>query len=420
MQRRRLTARLAAATLVTVATAVAGVGLVAPSASAVVAPLSPTDQAVHDRLDVRSGASALGSDLAGLVTDAETGQVLWASSEVERQLPASNVKVLTAVNALETFGPTARFTTRAMTGRTARRVVLVGGGDPSLTRTHLRRLARTTATALVAQGIRKVRVDVDDTLFPAATRAVGWSRSTMIRDVSAVRALVVDQHRRWDTSIDAGNVFAALLKRQGVKVKAVARRARPAGSTVIAQVRGDDIATQVAYMLRTSDNDYAEVLHRMVAVQTGFPATWAGAAQAQVAALARLGVTIRPGSVYDGSGLSRSDRLTPAEVVAVLATAYGPAHPNLVSLQTGSLAVAGLTGTLGPTYRRYRTGPTRCAQGLIEAKTGSLSGVISLSGRAVGADGRVKLFSFLLNGVPSTLTTRRAVDKLATTVTGCW
>ena len=56
----------------------------------------------------------------------------------------------------------------------------------------------------------------------------------------------------------------------------------------------------------------------------------------------------------------------------------------------------------------------------MEAKTGSLSGVISLSGFARGADGTTKIFSFLLNRVPSTLTTRRAVDKLAATVTGCW
>ena len=46
--------------------------------------------------------------------------------------------------------------------------------------------------------------------------------------------------------------------------------------------------------------------------------------------------------------------------------------------------------------------------------------MISLTGFTRGADGQVKLFSFLLNQVPSTLTTRRAVDRLAATVTGCW
>jgi D-alanyl-D-alanine carboxypeptidase/D-alanyl-D-alanine-endopeptidase (penicillin-binding protein 4) len=173
-------------------------------------------------------------------------------------------------------------------------------------------------------------------------------------------------------------------------------------------------------MLRTSDNDVAELLHRMVAVQTGFRPTWPGSAAAQVAALARLGISLAPGSVYDGSGLSRADRLRPTELVAVLRTAFDPAHPDLASLRHGSMAVAGVSGTLAPDYLRYVTAPTRCAAGLIEAKTGSLSGVIALSGLARGADGRLKAFSFLLNRVGSTLRTRRAVDRLATTVTGCW
>jgi len=384
------------------------------------APLSATDQAVHDLLDVRSTARRLGNDLTGLVTDAGTGQVVWSSHEVERQLPASTVKLLTGANALEAFGPQHRFQTRTMTGSTARRVVLVGGGDPSLSRRDLRGLARTTAAALAAQGLSTVRVDVDDTLFPPPTLTRGWLASYVISDVSPVRALVVDQHRRWDTSLDAGRVFAELLERQGVGVRAVTRRARPEASVLIAEVYGDDLASQVASMLSTSDNDMAEMLHRMVAAQTGYPTTWEGAAAAQVAALGRLGVTIEPGRVHDGSGLSRANRLSPAEVVAVLSRAFDPAHPSLASLQSGSLALAGETGTLGPDYRRYRRGPTSCARGLVEAKTGSLAGVIALSGRALGADGRVKLFSFLLNRVPATLGTRRAVDRLATTVTGCW
>ena len=392
----------------------------ATTASAARVPLSPTDQAAHDKLERRSTAKRLGRDLAGVVVDVETGQQIWAHHRAERQIPASTVKLVTAVNALETFGPAYRFATRTMTGATPRQVVLVGAGDPSLSRADLRRLARSTADAVLAQGVDSVRVDVDDTLFPAPSSAVGWKQGYTISDVSPVRALVVDQHRRWDTSIDAGTVFATLLQRKGVPVRKVRRRARPEGSTEIARVSGDDLATQVAGMLRTSDNDVAEGLHRLVALQTGYNATWSGAAEAQVAGLARLGVTVAPGRLFDGSGLSRRDRLRPVEVAAVLRAAFDPDHPSLAGLQQGSLAVAGVSGTLAPSYLRYVTRPTRCAAGLVEAKTGSLSGVIALSGLARGADGRLKAFSFLLNRVPSTLTTRRAVDKLAATVTGCW
>lgn len=408
--------------MATAAAALALVGALVPAtaASAGELPLSATDQAARDRLANRSTATNLGPDLAGTVVDVETGQEIWSHHRAERQMPASTVKIVTAANALESFGPTHRFSTRAMTGATPRRVVLVGGADPSLARSDLRRLADRTAAAVAAQGLRRVRVDVDDTLFPAPTDPPGWRSTYTIADVSPVRALVVDQRRTWDTALDAGRLFGRLLERAGLRVRGVARRARPAGSTRIARVLGDDVATQVGYMLRTSDNDVAEGLHRLVALQTGYPPTWQGAADAAAAGLARLGVTLDPGALHDGSGLSRRDRLRPSDVVSVLRAAFDPAHPRLAGLQHGSLPVAGVSGTLAPDYLRYVTSPTRCAVGLIEAKTGSLSGAIALSGLARGADGRVKAFSFLLNRVPSTLTTRRAVDKLAATVTGCW
>ena len=62
-------------------------------------------------------------------------------------------------------------------------------------------------------------------------------------------------------------------------------------------------------------------------------------------------------------------------------------------------------------------------RGLLRAKTGTLFDTIGLSGLAVGKDGRLKAFSYLVNSRPqkvSPLTTRRNVDKLAATVTGCY
>ncbi|HEX4699551.1 MAG TPA: D-alanyl-D-alanine carboxypeptidase/D-alanyl-D-alanine-endopeptidase [Actinomycetes bacterium] len=420
MPRRPHLARALAATAAC-AVAAAGLAVAAPTAAGAAGlPLSATDQAVHDRLAVRSELHALGPDLAGAVVDAATGAVVWGRTPHEAQIPASNAKILTAVDALEVFGPTHTFTTSVWAGATSHQVVLYGGGDPSLSTAQLGTMARAVAAALQAKGVHKVRVAVDDSLFPTPSNAYGWKGSYTIEDVSPVRALVVDQHRRWDTSLDAGLVFAKKLTRWGMQVRpAVHHTTKPPTSTVLASSQGATLQATIARMLQESDNDIAEGLHRLVALQIGFPATWTGAAQARTAELTALGVPLTT-TMYDGSGLSRRDRISPIELTTVLGKIFDPAHPNLAVLREGAFAVAGVSGTLAPDYRRYVTAPTSCARGLIQAKTGSLTGVIALTGFTRGADGQIKLFSFLLNNVPSTLTTRRAVDRLAATVTGCW
>ncbi len=357
-----------------------------------------------------------------MVTDAATGQVIWAHTPAEAQIPASNAKILTAVNALEAFGPTHTFTTSVMTGSTARRIVLVGGGDPSLSARQLGAMARTTAAAWLAKGVTRVRVEVDDSLFPAPTSArrleVGPTRS---EDVSPVRALVVDQHRRWDTSLDAGAVFARKLEKWGLDVRGVARAVRPATSTVVDRVArprpghpgGGDAAGPAT---TTSPRACTGWSPCRPASRPPGPAPrprrrprWPGSGSRW------------PPACTTAAGCPARDRLSPVDPGRRARQGVRPGAPRPRSgCSSGSFAVAGVSGTLAPNYLRYVTNPTRCAAGLIQAKTGSLSGVISLSGFARGADGQVKLFSFLLNQVPSTLTTRRAVDRLAATVTGCW
>ena len=80
-----------------------------------------------------------GARVAVLVVDAETGKPLFARDADRPMVPASNLKVLTALAALEALGPTHRFTTRVLADAPldADGVVdwlyLQGGGDPSLT-----------------------------------------------------------------------------------------------------------------------------------------------------------------------------------------------------------------------------------------------------------------------------------------------
>ena len=142
-RRPHLARALAAAAACAVA---ASLAVAAPTAaSAAGLPLSATDQAVHDRLAVRSQAHTLGPDLAGAVVDAATGAVVWGRTTHEAQIPASNAKILTAVDALEVFGPTHTFTTSVWTGATSHQLVLYGGGDPALSTAQLGTMARSNA-----------------------------------------------------------------------------------------------------------------------------------------------------------------------------------------------------------------------------------------------------------------------------------
>ena len=100
-----------------------------------------------------------GARVAALVVDADTGQALFTRDADRPMVPASNLKVLTALAALEAFGPTHRFTTRVLADAppdadgAVEWLYLQGGGDPSLTSESWWRLCADLRLA----GLRKVR-----------------------------------------------------------------------------------------------------------------------------------------------------------------------------------------------------------------------------------------------------------------------
>jgi serine-type D-Ala-D-Ala carboxypeptidase/endopeptidase (penicillin-binding protein 4) len=154
----------------------------------------------------------------------------------------------------------------------------------------------------------------------------------------------------------------------------------------------------------------------------GLPGTWAGARQALADALRGLEVPLEGVQIVDGSGLSLEGRLTAGALTSALARALSPAHPELAGVR-GWLPVAGRTGTLKAGYKRFTSRPAKCAAGLIQAKTGTVADAIALAGYAAGADGQTKVFVSIVNSRPtrySRVTTRAAVDRATSSITGCW
>ncbi len=420
------------------ATRVAPVLVPAPVLRAVGAPAgAPTPAGLRRALAGALRDPALGRSVATVVAPS-SGRLLLSLRGESYLPPASTAKIVTAVAVLRRLGPAARLTTRVVRGAAAGQVVLVGGGDPTLTAgtgrptggypapARLADLAAGTARALQGAGLRRVTVAVDTFRYTGPTTGPGWLRGYVTGgDVAPVQALELDggraspgrPERRSDPAVAAGVLFARMLAGHGIEVpgSGVGRALAPPRAQTLASVQSPPLSALVERMLTTSDNDLAEALARQVATSRGLPASFVGAATAVRASVAELGVEPTSLRLVDGSGLSRLDRARPTALVRLLTLAVAPDHPELRSVVTG-LAVGGFTGTLAS---RFGTGPAARGAGTVRAKTGTLRGVSTLAGLAVDASGDLLAFAFVAAEAPARFPAQAALDRLAATLTGC-
>ncbi|MFJ8806131.1 D-alanyl-D-alanine carboxypeptidase/D-alanyl-D-alanine-endopeptidase [Streptomyces sp. NPDC102490] len=380
--------------------------------------LAADDAQLVENLNERLADKRLGTDVSGVVLDADSDTALWDHNGATALMPASNAKLATATTALTLLGAQHEFTTKVVYGEGT--LTLVGGGDRTLTSEDVAELARTAADGLKAAGRTDVQVRVDDSLFADPSLAEGWNEGYYPTEIAPVRSLVVDGAAVQDTSIDAGKVFAKKLAAQGVTVTGEVARATAKQSDVpVVQHKSAPLSDIVKKMLKTSDNNIAETLLRMTAVELGKPATFEGGVELVRQVLSSYGISLDNFELHDGSGLSRADRI-PAATLAQLLDAITES-PALGSILEG-LPVAGEAGaSLGPEWGRFDDPNSQCAVGKVHAKTGTLTGAVALSGVTRTDDGDWRIFSFIENNstaAPSDI--KDAMDGLAATVNGCW
>ncbi len=265
---------------------------------------------------------------------------------------------------------------------------------------------------------------MDGSLFPGTSQAPGWVDAYLGSSVGLVQSLAMRGDRSRTPARNAAEHFAAALRAQGVRARVGANEVAPPAPAVLATAPGHTVADAVAVMLNESESAVAEVLFRQVAIAVGQPPTWAGSQQAARETLQGLGIDISGARLVDGSGLSRDDAISPRLVADVLRLARVTEPDRFRAMFVpAAMPVAGRTGTLTSAYGRYSTAPSSCARGAVQAKTGTILGTIALSGVADTVFGRQRIFSIIVNDRPQrydALATRRAVDGLAATVTGCW
>jgi D-alanyl-D-alanine carboxypeptidase/D-alanyl-D-alanine-endopeptidase (penicillin-binding protein 4) len=240
--------------------------------------------------------------------------------------------------------------------------------------------------------------------------------------VSPITALWVDEGRPAtgfgrvaDPALDAAQAFAAALAEQGITVTAApAPDTAAPGSPRIARVTSAPLAQIVERVLQTSDNEASEVLLRHVGLQVVDAASFTGGRRGVTQVLGEAGVDLTGDTLYDGSGLSRRNRLAPRTLLAVLQLATS--RPRLGAVVSG-LPVSAFNGSLAD---RFSEVPAP-ARGRVRAKTGTLSGVTSLAGVTTDARGRPMLFVLMADRVakPDETDAEVALDFAAAALADC-
>ena len=380
---------------------------------------------------------------SGIVIDPLSGEVLFSRNEDVSVAPASVLKLVTAAAALTTLGPEARFETKVVGSPEPTTVVLVGGGDATLSTLpegsesvyvgapKLSSLAQQTiasVSAALEEGERVVisEVVVDVSLWDDSDRwDASWRSDARANGfISQVTPLQVDGDRqnpamtisrRGDNATDkAARAFVDALRDAGNTARFVRvsyGQAEP-GARVLGSVQSQPVSALASYMLKESDNTLAEMLGRQVSLASGLGGSAESLNEALAGTLATRGIPAEDIVVQDSSGLSSLNRLRPSYVTTLLGEVFR-SESSLAQVREG-LPIAGADGSLKDRF----TASTSPAAGRVFAKTGSIQGVRSLAGFISSAEGADLAFAFFSLGEVGD-PTRDALDNLVTGVYSC-
>jgi serine-type D-Ala-D-Ala carboxypeptidase/endopeptidase (penicillin-binding protein 4) len=411
-----------------------------PAPARAIAPDSPARTSVARTATARATASVTRGELcSGLgrrlrqggsrtglfVLNASTGDVSCRASAGTRRLLASNTKLYTTAASLVRFGPADRIPTTLWAkgsiqgGVLNGSLYLVGGGDPALASrafagrfrgglgTNLFALSNSVAAA----GIRRVtgRLVADDTVFDRLRGVAdsGFATSPYIGPLSGLQfnsgfADSNASHFAADPARVAAAKLVRSLRKHGIGISSrIGVGALPRGSTRIGFVRSPRMARIIDWTNVNSDNLFAETLLKRLGAKFGSR----GSTRAGTAVVERFARSHDSAiQQVDGSGLTAAGGASPTQVGRLLAAMRAtPVDADFVE----SLPVAGREGTLAERMRGT------AAAGRCRAKTGTLTGVSTLSGYCFNRSGKVMVFSILMNGVRDLSLAHRLQDQMA-------
>lgn len=342
------------------------------------------------------------SQVGMMVYDLDADSAIYCHNERQLMRPASTMKLLTAITAIDKLGGSYQFKTdlcytgEVTDGTLSGNIYCVGGFDPRFNIDDMRAFV---------ESIRKMGVDTirgniyaDKSMKDEAQYGEGWCWDD---DNPILSPLLVG---RKDVFIDR---FVQELREAGIVVDAfTGQRRRPDDAFCICR-RFHTIDQVLMRMLKESDNLYAESMFYQIGAASGsHPATAHSARNVMNRLIEKVGLDPKRYNIADGSGLSLYNYVTAELEVRLLRYAFK--NNNIYLHLHPSLPQAGTDGTL----RKRMTSPF--TQGNVYAKTGTLSGISSLAGYCTAANGHRLTFAIINQGLLHGYNGRSFQDRVCT------
>ena len=323
-----------------------------------------------------------------MVYDLTADSVCYQRNARQLLRPASTMKLVTAITALDKLGGAYQFRTQLYhtgtidNGRLNGDLYCVGGFDPMIDRDDVRAMAQ----QLHQMGIDTIRgrIVTDCSIKEDLDYGEGWCWDD---DNPRLKPLMVG---RKDIFVDT---FIEEMMNDSIIVEQVQlSEGRCPADAIPVATRSHSIDQVLVRMMKQSDNYYAEAMFYQIAASTGRRPAKASDARGVVKKLiSNLGLGSQPYKIADGSGLSLYNYVS-AELETKLLR-YAWLHSNIFDHLYPALPIAGMDGTLEK--RMVNT----AAENNVRAKTGTLTGISSLAGYCEAENGHQLCFSIINQGV---------------------
>ena len=368
----------------------------------------PWPQSLQRRIDriIEESSFLKSSQLGMMIYDITADSVLYAVNEKHAMRPASTMKVITAITALDKLGGSYQFKTylrytgeaidsiRTLNGD----VYVVGGMDPRLNRDDVIAFVE----SLMKLGIDTIRGNIyaDKSLKDSDLLGEGWCWDD---DNPVLTPLLYGEKEQLMER------FRQELETAGVThIGSYGENTAPSTSEIVC-MRSHSIDQILTRMLKDSDNLFAESLFYQFAATRNRPANAADGREVEQALIRKMKLSPSDYRIADGSGLSLYNYVSPELEVAFLR--YAKQNAPIFNHLFSSLPVAGVDGTLSK-----RMKGTTAAEN-VHAKTGTVTGVSSLAGYATADNYHLLAFCIINQGVLSGSEARAFQDKICVEMT---